>query len=833
MPLDLEYLRYCRPGNPFYAVAEEGDDIDGDAFDVASFAPEDWQVRESRPWRNWMPDGRLLPRQGWKLHLSSTLDDAEKVLAAAARYCFASRLPFKHLSTTSHLLMQNGKYADRAGAGKFITVYPGSDDEFARALEDLDVRLRGFRGPYVLSDRRWKSGPVHFRYGAFVPSETESGFVSTVLDPDGNEVEDVRRPTFTPPPWASLPESVTVGAENEEEVAFGFTMLSALHFSNGGGVYLAEATTDEFVPIGTIVVLKEARPHAGLDADGVDAVTRLAHEEEVLVDLQSLDCVPVFYGSFTAWEHRYLVMEHIEGNDLKREWMTRTPLLRPAPWRVGDPAYTSWLTTTVARLDAALASVHRAGWLLGDIHPKNVIMQNGTHPCFLDFEFAHRMDPEWRCRQGAPGYEPLEGLKGTEADEWSLGILELDLLFPQATIADQGNVAKIEQLLRAAADDLAVPPAVLRSIRTSTLDVLPASGQRSIDEDVGRLAALSDDQLRGQIARGVASVLQWTDDSPVVPGDIPVLARDSADHRAGFPYGAAGVVAVLGRSGDVDLEAADHWLAARVAQVRSRGLCGREGIRYAARQAGLARTLEVLDRRLSAAPSGPTLWSGWAGAGLAELADGGDPSEAAHHLTTLLDEDVRGASVGLLHGWSAAAILFARLHEATGDDLYITLAIRAVDADLARCAITRNNTLEFDEGWRTLPYLGIGSTGPGLAILELRRVTGEELFADPLASIDAAASYQQCAQASLAHGLSGFLVYLRRRVLHRPSAELEEVLRSHVRSLRLHAVLDDTGVFFRGNQNLRLSSDYLTGSLGVLAALDELETGRSALPFGL
>ncbi|PPG52496.1 hypothetical protein C5C24_04635 [Rathayibacter sp. AY2B3] len=833
MPLDLEYLQYCRPGMPFYALAGDEDPVEGDVFDVAHRAPEGWQTRESRPWRNWIPDGSSLPRQGWKIHLSTTLGDARTILDATSRHCFGSRLPFKHLASADLLLMQNGKYADRAGAGKFITVYPGSDDEFARALEDLDALLAGCRGPYILSDRRWRSGPVHFRYGAFLPSETDTGFVSTLIDPDGNEIEDVRRPAYTPPPWASLPDSVEVEGEEEGEVAFGFDMLSALHFSNGGGVYLAEATTDEFVPIGTVVVLKEARPHAGLDGDGVDAVTRLAHEEEVLVDLQYLGCVPVFYGSFTAWEHRYLVMEHVEGNDLKREWMTRTPLLRPAPWLLVDDGYTSWLSATVARLDAALSSVHRAGWLLGDIHPKNVIMRNGTHPCLLDFEFAHRMDPEWRSGQGAPGYEPREGLRGTRADEWSLGILELDLLFPQATIADQGNVAKIEQLLRAAADDLAVPSAVLRSVRAHTLDALPASSRRSVDERVDRLAACSDHQLRNLIVRGVTSVLEWAEDAPVVPGDIPLLARDSADHRAGFPYGAAGAITFLGRSGDADLEAADRWLAGRVAGVRSRGLCGREGIRFAAREAGLTRTLDALQSTRAATPSGPTLWSGWAGAGLADLAEGEDPSEAAHHLAALLDEDARGASVGLLHGWCAAAILFARLHEATGDDFSVSLAARAIDADLSRCTITRNGTLEFDEGWRTLPYLGIGSTGPGLAILELQRVTGAELFAESLAAIDAAATYQQCAQASLAHGLSGFLIYLNRRTRHRPSAELDEVLRSHIRSLRLHAVLDDSGVFFRGNQNLRLSSDYLTGSLGVIAALDELETGRSALPFGL
>ena len=43
-----------------------------------------------------------------------------------------------------------------------------------------------------------------------------------------------------------------------------------LHFSNGGGVYLARDTRT-----GEAVVLKEARPHAGVDARGHDAVRPL------------------------------------------------------------------------------------------------------------------------------------------------------------------------------------------------------------------------------------------------------------------------------------------------------------------------------------------------------------------------------------------------------------------------------------------------------------------------------------------------------------------------------------------------------------------------------
>ena len=51
-----------------------------------------------------------------------------------------------------------------------------------------------------------------------------------------------------------------------------------LHFSNGGGVY---AAVDKRT--GERVILKEARPHAGLAADGSDAVARLRREHDFLL----------------------------------------------------------------------------------------------------------------------------------------------------------------------------------------------------------------------------------------------------------------------------------------------------------------------------------------------------------------------------------------------------------------------------------------------------------------------------------------------------------------------------------------------------------------------
>ena len=72
-----------------------------------------------------------------------------------------------------------------------------------------------------------------------------------------------------------------------------YDLTGALHFSNGGGVYTAtdKRTAEQ-------VILKEARPYAGLAADESDAVTRLHREYDVLLRLSGLGIAPEVRGFF-------------------------------------------------------------------------------------------------------------------------------------------------------------------------------------------------------------------------------------------------------------------------------------------------------------------------------------------------------------------------------------------------------------------------------------------------------------------------------------------------------------------------------------------------------
>jgi serine/threonine protein kinase len=103
-----------------------------------------------------------------------------------------------------------------------------------------------------------------------------------------------------------------------------YTIERVLHFSNGGGIYAGRDTRT-----GAQVVLKEGRPHAGLDGYGHDAVRRLEREHEILQRLAGIPGIPAVHDLRWVGEHRFLVMDYVEGEVLGQAIVLRYPLIDP------------------------------------------------------------------------------------------------------------------------------------------------------------------------------------------------------------------------------------------------------------------------------------------------------------------------------------------------------------------------------------------------------------------------------------------------------------------------------------------------------------------------
>ncbi|MFF9427961.1 class III lanthionine synthetase LanKC [Streptomyces sp. NPDC014746] len=819
--------------------------------------PEGWTSHRTGDWLALRPLEHTLPSQGWKIHVSACLDNAEAILATVREYCLEQDLAFKFVPSRYLLHQRNAKYADRSASGKFITVYPADDERCGRVAADLAGLLEGRPGPYILSDLRWGEGPVHLRYGSFTLRHCydEHGELRpAVEDGSGTLVPDRRDPVFHVPSWVTPPAFLRPHLEARASVTvqdMPYDVEKALHFSNGGGVYEARDRRT-----GRRVVLKEARPFAGLAADGADAVTRLHREREALERLSGLACTPEVLGSFTVGDHHFLALEFVEGKPLNTFFARRHPLMEADPSAERLAEYTEWALRIHGLVERAVAAVHARGIVFNDLHLFNIMVsEDESSVTLLDFEAAQPASQGGRQTVANPAFVAPADRRGFDVDKYALACLRIALFVPLTSLlaVDRGKAAHLAEI---AAARFPLPPGFLdEAVREITRDPADGrSGGSSGAPDRSRFLPVEPgDWPSGRDSMVGAILASATPDREdrFFPGDIAQFATAGGGMTVG--HGTAGVLHALHESGAPRCPEAEDRLLRHAKQPESGTPLGfYDGL------AGVAWTLERLGHTAAALELAslvaeedhdglaPDLYGGTAGVGLALDALATATGESGFHAAALRCAELTarplraparptGAAgkvrTGLLYGSAGRALLFVRLYERTRDTALLDLAAEALHDDLSRCVRGASGTLQVDEGWRTMPYLGAGSVGIGMVIDDYLLHRRDDVLDQARREIVRAAQATFYAQPGLFRGVAGMVLHLARTNAGGPGTTPEDV-RRQVGCLSWHAMSYQGRLAFPGEQMMRLSMDLSTGTAGVLLALSAALGDRTAhLPF--
>ncbi|GAB3606627.1 class III lanthionine synthetase LanKC [Conyzicola nivalis] len=800
----------------------------------------------------WRPRDSRLPEQGWKIHVSATPSGAADILRLVSGYCNAAGLPFTHAPTAVALLSRNSKDADRTASGRFITVYPADETQLRDALLALDALVGGRPGPYLLSDLRYKAGPLHVGYGAFAPLTVrgDGEDLPAIRTPEGDLVEDRRTAGFTRPPWVELPAflreqpAALGGADALDGLAFAITRV--LHRSNAGGVY--EATD----AAGERVILKEARPHAGLTPDGRDAVARLLDEESRLRALAD-DTVVGVRASVDLHGHRFLALDFVDGDDLHSAVVARTPATRANAAAADYLEYRQWALEVAAQTQAALERVHRLGYVHGDLHPGNVRVTAGGRVTLLDFEMCQPVADAGPVLIGAPGFvAPADAdpstQRGIGADRYALAGLKLFLFVPLTPLLALDPL-KVDELLDSARDNFALDDDWVDEIRIDLglpgRDTLATRSKLVCDADAAVRAWRTDSEdailaLQVMIGRSLDASADFARGDRAWPGD----PRQFGGNGYGLAHGAAGVIHALeSTSLELDPQALD-WLGAATDAPQSRpglydGLAGAAWLQRRIGEDHLADDLLERVLRVDLESLGADLYGGLPGIGLYLLGEVDRFEEVEWQLARIAEllrehydrrpdpdrndprPSARTGRGGLMWGATGTALFALRLYQRTGDAAHLRLAQDALDHDLARCTLAADGSLQLDEGGRLIPYLATGSAGIGMVAAELLPlVDNPRRYLEAIDAITLAACAPFAVEPGLFYGRAGLIHYLvavSRVGLSSP--ETDTALAAHVAALQLHAVRHSTGIGFPGRGLLRLSCDLATGAAGILAAL--------------
>ncbi|MDT8912303.1 class III lanthionine synthetase LanKC [Amycolatopsis sp. PS_44_ISF1] len=824
LPID----RIADPGTPFAPAAP----------------PDGWTRGQEGVWAMWTPPGARLPAQGWKVHVSTTLDRAQSTLDTVAAICADEEIPFKHLAARLFFLYLHHKHGSRVQAGKFLAIYPGDDATARRVLDRLAAARRGEEGPYVLTDRRYADcATVYYRYGAF-HSRTRLRPDGTrellVTDADGADRVDERQAAFRLPAGVRDPFASPAEAGPPGPLLLGpYEIVRVLQHSNAGGSYEGKDTRD-----GTRVFVKEARAANGLSWDGVPARERLRAEHRSLVRIHvaSPGLCPEPLDYFQEWEHEFLVTEFVEGDTLYG-WVARnSPLLEAGRERAAFAAYYDQCARLFDRVDQDLAELHEIGYVFGDLTPTNIMVEDGV-PRLIDFETAH-VPPEEPLRVGTPVFHPPRGFVTPQDpfahDRFARASVTLFTLSPAYAVL-QRSPGNLELIRRDLAEEAPLPPRLWRQASRyvgawapdgRVPGIPPGLDAASFPDRTAHLQHLRDRVAQELLSSADPGNPDWV---------FPPSPQAHRTNHLGLAHGLAGVVHALAHAGTT---VPDHLVHRLRAEVHARHdelppgmFAGTAGVADVLAQLG---HLDEAAELLAAAKDHPltaecaTLGDGAAGVGLALLRLNTATADRRHldwadrightlHPLARADSPLGPRDPrGLANGRAGLALFLHRLAAVTGDDSHRHAGLRLLHAELDRGLELPSGALSFaddERSSRAMPYLAIGSAGVGLALTRYAATVDDERLAGAMPRIVADAAKPFTIAPGLFQGLAGLACFFAEHAAWTGEPGHRATARRLASGLARYAVPHNGGFRFLGGDGSHFSADLATGSAGVLLAL--------------
>lgn len=238
-------------------------------------------------------------RQGFKIHISATTENYQKILNIVYLFCKKRNISFKYISNTQELIKNLSGNIPSWNAGKFITIYPQSN-EFEKNITELYElsSLKHMKGIFILSDRRFKdSNVIFYRYG-IIKSENQN-----IYDNNGKYLYTDRQqlgyklPSFVKEPFPINKDSKSKHSKYIFKTIF---PLSVIHSKAASSVYLVKLKDNK-----KVYILKNARLNF---SDGEETqIDRLKKEEDTLNKLSTFSFFPQIIDSFSENENYFLL----------------------------------------------------------------------------------------------------------------------------------------------------------------------------------------------------------------------------------------------------------------------------------------------------------------------------------------------------------------------------------------------------------------------------------------------------------------------------------------------------------------------------------------------
>lgn len=824
---------------------------------------DDWQLIQEGIYYQVLNLKSDIPDQGFKIHISAVSTTAEAVLEGVVPECVKRNIGFKIFSDPFILDLANSKTYPRSSSGKFVTIYPPCNETFKELLEALYEKTQDLDGAYILSDKPYKDSNILFyRYGGFKPRFKINVYgerYPIIFTQTGEAVADIRTPFF------SLPEGVVdpfVITKNENEtlekktpmLKDRYTVTGSLRFSNAGGVYKAK---DE--KSGRNVVIKEARPFVNTTQNGKDnSITILKKEYEILQILQPTGYVPEVADFFQEWKHMFLVEEHIEGVPLSsfRALNDLGLVLQRNITVEKVQSFCRTIKTITSELIKIVDSFHQKGIIVGDLSPANIMVDTSTLKLTLiDFEGAFLPEqvaysPTSTITTGYVSENRLLGHNASISDDYySLACTIYSLILPIQECF-QINPAAKHRFLNELVNDYCLPKSIQEIIfllmegkKDVAVEILESKLDDEISyiklEDASLKISRSDlEETTSNITSYILKIPRFHKTNALWPADCRIYTTNPLN----IAYGALGNAVYLQEVyGSVPSEIKD-WINKRnidTERYTPSLYIGLSGIAWAMSIIGLEeKAIEIMDKAYSCTLPTETydIFYGLSGMGLASLYFWTATKEDRYlsKACEFADRIVHQASIddagdcywlaadnhyyyGYAHGNSGICLFLLYLYTVTSEKKYLEYAVKGIEYEIKN----RDDIDDYSIWLRSSadrmisPYWRYGSGGLVSVLIRFFSILKDEKYKN---IAERGAKYLVTKYGTFPGqfiGLSGIGESLIDMYIFTKNEKYIQDAFRVAEGVLLFKVEKEEGIVFPGDELVRLSTDYGTGSAGI------------------
>ncbi len=830
------YLKYINNDTDYYQksyIQEEN------KFKVNLSNEEVWCVEEDGVlWTMYYIKNKVMNKQGFKIHISTTYENAENTLNLVTKVLEKNMIPFKHVTNNQYLYNMYSKHGKRETSGKFITIYP-EQENLIQLIIELENALEGQpKGPYILTDKRWKSSNIYYRYGAFIKMKNENGEYC-ILNPEGKLVVDERKAKFTLPNFIKLPfelesnqeEIINTNIENRLKL---YNIEKALRFSNAGGIYLATRKED-----GAKCIIKEARNEIGLDGQGKSAMYRLQVEYEALTKLKNVDGVVKSLDYFQVWENKFLVLEFIEEVSLY-SWVSKN---YPFSNKLDTKEYFEDVKKILDTLLNIMIDMHSVGIAMCDMQPNNILIDDNLNVTVIDFEVSEDVNKKSKSSMNTIGYSHKLNELAREKDWYSLNRLSQFMLLPIGPVShldmsiNEKHCLWINETFGTNAYEYfyKFQMKTLENISNKDLIFLNTleKAKESIDNKKENNCLYNEDDIMEKLKNELLNNCDINKES-FINGDVRQFETDCGMYN--LQNGGMGASLTLLRLYGTD-NIAKEWIEKHLHNIVSEKynlgfFTGSSGVACVLYEYGYKKeALKLIDfiaNNYNINDKDMSLRSGLAGIGLALACIGYEEEketyikEAQKIAQVLVDKvgsgikstgtDWQNYNTGLVDGYAGISIFLTLMYIITKKDKYLSYSEMVIERELMSANIQKTDgsiRLLDEKTNRVYHYLSNGSTGLGIAINFLNKHSFNYCFEDELYAIYKSVDYRSVLEAGLFDGVTGFLLN------DLTSSSYYDILKV----LNLFLIEKDNKFLVSGKMFYKASNDFYTGTAGIILGL--------------